>query len=577
MERAEGGHEMMKKYAKVLIALAMALILAVEILPGVIRGASAADDAGAFAELCYKEILGRTPGESEKAAWVSELESGQAGGAQVISGIIESDEFTAKRYPTEVIVRMMYQFMLDREPDESGLKNWIAVIDGGRPLSVMVTGMAKTDVFKAKCDKYGILSGIVTPEKKKKDRGYDIIDPKTNRKYILGFLTRCYQALLGREPEQDGLDEWTKRLMSGRVTGAQTVREFVDSFEFIKRNLSKEDTVEALYLCMLGRKADATGKAEWVAKLQDGVTLNQVIGEISGSDEFTAMCNECGIKTGAVPGGEKETTGGGGGEPAVEPDPDKIATYVARCYRGLLGRKGSSTEIDEWTYKYCKGLTGTLGIMSMISSREFVNRKLKNKQVIEVLYRAMLGRSADETGMEQMAALLSDGYSVEKVINLIAGSQEYQAVCQDIGIKSGIVGEKPQVTKAPVTPNPSQYKNPEKNTAFVQHLYATILKRPGDEASIKKMVDSITNGTRTPEQTIMSFLTSDEFMSKVRVLPGIDVIKIMYRAYLYRDASEEEVAYWLEFVPGAIGDVEKAAVTFEKSKEFNDILDAMKE
>ena len=563
---------MMKKYGKALIALVLVIILGVELAPG-IQGAQAADDAVEFVNLCYQELLGRRPDATGLEEWTKELEAGQAGGAQVISKIIESDEFTAKRYPTETIIQMMYLFMLDRTPDESGLKNWIAVLESGRPLSVMVTGMAKTDEFKAMCDKYGILTGIVTPEKNKKDRGYDIVDPRTNRKYIMAFLSRCYRVFLGREPEGAGFEEWTKRLMSGRVTGAQTVKGFVESFEFIKRNLSKEEIVEAMYMGMLGRGSDPTGKAEWVAKMNNGATIDQLINGFAGSDEFVAICKECGIKSGEVPVPRKQDSGGA---PAVEPDPDKIATYVARCYRGLLGRNGEEAEIDEWTMKYCKGLTGTLGIISMVTSREFTARKLKNSQIVEVLYRAMLGRSADETGLNSLSMLLNDGYSVEKVINQIAGSQEYQAVCKDIGITSGIIGEKPQVTRAPVTENPSKYKNQEKNTAFVQHCYTTILKRPGDDASIKKYVDSITKGERTPEQVILSFLTSDEFMSKVRAMPNEDTIKVMYRAYLYREASEAEITQWMQYYPGPM-DVEKAAVTFEKSKEFNAILNGLKE
>ena len=567
----------MKKYAKVLIALAMACILAIEIVPGVIRGAKAADDAAGFVALCYQGLLGRAVDATGMEEWTEDLESGQAGGAQVIIGILGSGEYLGKRYPYEVTIRQLYQLMLGREPDEAGLKNWLAVLESGRPMSVMVLGIAKTDVFKNKCDHYGILSGIVTPEKKKKDRGYDIVDPRTNRKYIIEFLTRCYKAFLAREPETAGLEEWTKRLMSGRVSGAQTVKGFTDTFEFIKRNLSNEQIVEAMYRGMLGRGSDPTGKAEWVAMLDGGASIEQLINGFAGSPEFVAMCNECGIKSGSVPlPGKSSSGGGGGGEPAEKPDPDKIAAYVARCYRALLGRQGGSAEIDEWTMKYCTGLTGRLGIISMVSSREFAGRKLKNSQIVEVLYRAMLGRNADETGMNTFSQMLNDGYSVEKVINQIGGSQEYLAVCRDIGIQSGIIGEKPQVTQAPVTENPSKYKNAEKNRAFVEHCYLTILRRGGDDASIKKYVESTTKGERTPEQVIMSFLTSEEFRNKVKGLSNEEAIKMLYRAYLYREASEAEIAQWMQFYPGPM-DVEKAAVTFEKSKEFNAILNGLKE
>ena len=52
--------------------------------------------------------------------------------------------------------------------------------------------------------------------------------PKEEDKIEL-FVTRCYQVILGRNPDEIGLNDWSNRLSTGQATAAEIVNGFVTS------------------------------------------------------------------------------------------------------------------------------------------------------------------------------------------------------------------------------------------------------------------------------------------------------------------------------------------------------------
>ena len=91
------------------------------------------------------------------------------------------------------------------------------------------------------------------------------------------FITRCYSIILGRKPDAGGLQTWYNELTSGRKTASEIIDRFVNSPEYLNKNYNYGDSVDILYRAMLGRNADAGGKANWVKKLENGQTLAHVI------------------------------------------------------------------------------------------------------------------------------------------------------------------------------------------------------------------------------------------------------------------------------------------------------------
>jgi hypothetical protein len=102
-------------------------------------------------------------------------------------------------------------------------------------------------------------------------------------------VSRLYLGALLRGPDSGGLDNWVAYLRAGN--SLQSVGDaFAASSEFagIYGAMSNSDYVSALYVNVLGRQADATGVANWVAQLNGGASRGQVLIGLSESPEAVA-------------------------------------------------------------------------------------------------------------------------------------------------------------------------------------------------------------------------------------------------------------------------------------------------
>jgi SpoIID/LytB domain protein len=110
-----------------------------------------------------------------------------------------------------------------------------------------------------------------------------------------GALQRLYTAFFLRAPDAGGWAHWVGQIDGGRSM-ANIAGYFAGSPEFVARygNLSNADFVELLYNGVLGRQAEAGGKAYWVDLLdtrrqgRGAVTLN-----FSNSAEYKARTGNC--------------------------------------------------------------------------------------------------------------------------------------------------------------------------------------------------------------------------------------------------------------------------------------------
>ena len=63
----------------------------------------------------------------------------------------------------------------------------------------------------------------------------------------------------------------------------------------MNKNLSNEDYVETLYETFMDRASDEGGKADWVGKLNSGVSRQTVLEGFSRSPEFAKIMGEFGL------------------------------------------------------------------------------------------------------------------------------------------------------------------------------------------------------------------------------------------------------------------------------------------
>lgn len=96
-----------------------------------------------------------------------------------------------------------------------------------------------------------------------------------------GEVTRIYQAVLDRAPDDAGLDYWSDERQRG-VPLAAVVGSFRTSPEFELRFGAMLDApvgvwVETMYQRVLGRSSDAAGKAYWTDLIDSGVSTREAL------------------------------------------------------------------------------------------------------------------------------------------------------------------------------------------------------------------------------------------------------------------------------------------------------------
>ncbi len=398
-----------------------------------------------------------------------------------------------------------------------------------------------------------------------------VLEPKNK---VEAFVIRCYSVILSRNPDPHGLEDWTNQLKSSEHAASEIIDGFVNSEEFKNKNLSDEDAIIVLYNAMLNRDPDPEGLANWTKVLEEGNPFGAVINGFCGSVEFMGLCKEYGIEPGSVKVGPAGARA-------------KIEAFVTRCYNIILSRDADPSGLADWADSLEQGTRSAAEVIDgFINSQEFLNRKLSNEASVTILYNAMLNREPDATGLMNWTNLMNQGAPYAMVINGFCESEEFNNICREYGINAGSVtvrgtSEKAaSITPASISPKTAtkavrapEYTNEEKIREFVRHCYLSVLGREADEKGLNHYTELILKGKNTPKQVAHNFIFSDEFRNR---MPGNEeLIRILYRLYLYRDADEAGLADWIEQLSGGMT-LESVVNGFSNSDEFKALIASLK-
>ena len=170
------------------------------------------DASNAFVSVLYQDILGRTGDTGGIACWDQVLNSNSAMTPnQVAMDFWNSSEHQAKlkagtapASTYSISVTALYNELLGRSPDTSGLNVWVNIqYSGALTMNQMVQGFANSAEF-------------VT---------------RTSSLSTSAVITCLYKTVLNRTPDAAGLAAWDQALNSGTVTRTQAVQGFWDSPE----------------------------------------------------------------------------------------------------------------------------------------------------------------------------------------------------------------------------------------------------------------------------------------------------------------------------------------------------------
>ncbi len=374
-----------------------------------------------FVADAYFYILDRDVDASGKKSWGEQLASGKLTGAAFIEGLIGSVEFQNKKLPVADVVEILYRSMLRRASDPAGKKNWVDEINSGKSYSAVINGFAGSTEFRGLCHRYGITpgaaSGGATPAPA----------PADKTEGAKKFATRCYQVILGREPDTEGLNNWSKLIADGKRTAAEIILNFMSSAEYTGKKPSNADKVETLYQAMLGRASDAAGKANWVGLLDQTGNINTIINGFSNSEEFTAICKEYGITPGSVDKGSDA--------PKPAADEEKVKAFVKHLYKNALNRDADAAGLADWTKALVGGTTDAKKVTkSFVTSAEVTGKKLDDEGFVKMLYKVCMNREADAEGLTNWKNMLAGGATREQVIDSFLATAEFKDFAATFGL-----------------------------------------------------------------------------------------------------------------------------------------------
>lgn len=368
---------------------------------------------------------------------------------------------------------------------------------------------------------------------------------ENNYENAAAYVTRLYQNLLGRDPDQAGLSGYAKALVDGSLTASGAALDIIEGPEFKNKGYSDAEYVSALYGALLGRSASSNEVSDWTSKLDNGISWRYVLNQVTGSSEFATVCTNYGLTKGTV---------------AVTENRDKnynATAYVMRCYRNILGRSADTEGLNTWTGKLLNGSGGAEIVKDLIFSQEFENKSYSDGEVVDILYQAMLGRSADEAGKTDWVNRLQQGVSYRYLINGFAGSEEFGNICSSYGIQPGTV----TITEAR-----------DKNigvTGFVSRCYEKALDRAGETTGINDWCDKILRKVNTPQEVAYGFVFSQEVENMN--LSNEEYVEMLYGLCLNRASDEAGKADWVNQLNNG---VPREAVYwgFANSTEFSNII-----
>lgn len=242
----------------------------------------------AFIRQIYSVILEREPDEEGLKYWVNQLKLGESA-ADIVGEFFNSQEMKNKNLNDREYLGYAYRAILGREPDDAGLQYWLSELQQGATRRWLLSEFVVSTEFTRLCGNYGIVRGNIT--------GLEHADKSAG---VTKFVTFIYRNVLKRDPDSGGLNYWAGEMLENGMTASRLVEEFAKSSEFASANISNEEYVERLYETVLGRKSDESGKQYWVSLMNTGYSRHDILREFTRSAEFASICASYGVAVGEI-------------------------------------------------------------------------------------------------------------------------------------------------------------------------------------------------------------------------------------------------------------------------------------
>lgn len=290
-----------------------------------------------FVKRLYNVALDRDYDPDGLVYWCDKLEGFNSDGLTIFRGFTVSDEFIGRNLTNDEYITILYKTFFDREPDEDGFKYWEdKLVKEGQTRDQVLQGFANSYEWANMCASFGILSGGTQKA--------NIENPYVSEG-CKGFVTRLYNLCLDREPEEAGLEYWTKDVARLNISGKECAKGFFESDEFTAKAalMEDEDLITLFYMVFLDREPEEEGMEYWLERIQLGSRVEVLFNGVSDSYEFKDICDENGIYAG--PSIKMEVVGG------YDEDFLRFVKYYGSYGMEVL-EEGAKNLQPKLTYKY---------------------------------------------------------------------------------------------------------------------------------------------------------------------------------------------------------------------------------
>ena len=238
------------------------------------------------------------------------------------------------------------------------------------------------------------------------------------------YVDQLYQGLLGRAADDSGRVTYVNKLVNDKVSAASIAEAIVGSAEFRARPLTNEEFITAMYQGLLGRDPDEAGMESFKTAFAVGQSRTWVFKQILASAEFKDVCEQ---KYSMYVGSYSSNVN------IPNTAPTSVTTslasdYVTRLYTYLLDRPTpDEAGLNYWTTQLTlKKMTAAEVAAGIASSAEFNAKSYTNPEFVQRAYYALLNRQYDVPGFTGYVGALDSGKSRAWVFASICASKEFQ-------------------------------------------------------------------------------------------------------------------------------------------------------
>ena len=227
------------------------------------------------------------------------------------------------------------------------------------------------------------------------------------------FITRMYQQVLGRDPDQVGMGGWMQHIQQdGSVV--PMVFGFFHSSEFMNRHMDDDDFLRICYQVFMDRDPDPSGFDAFRSDLRTGLlTRDNILDIFMDSQEFAAHAS-------------------------FLPPLTLMQDFMTNLYVRILGRGPDSAGMQAWIAQLQQMHQALPIIQAFLASPEFQNRQITNTEFVTLMYRVFMDRIPDPQGMAGSMAMMDQGMQMgmgitalrNQMMTQFAASPEFQAIQQ---------------------------------------------------------------------------------------------------------------------------------------------------